>query len=186
LTAGRLGRIATPLVLVDLVFVAALAAIVWHNTADATDSIDQTVARVLYARPGTLMHSLFNVLTFLGEPPLAWVAALLVGAWVLRKTRDRLLAVFCPAVVVMSGALEKALKSVVSRSRPSTALLAHESGHSFPSGHATAAAALAFSVALLLVARGVPRAKLWVVALLTYTTVIAVSRVCWECTSSPT
>lgn len=172
----RLHRAATRLIGVGVVIVAALAALVWQNSAQATDSLDRQVATALYARPGSPTRSLFAAVTVGGKPVVVVALTLIVAAWAWRRHRDPILAAFCPIAVGASSLVEKALKTVVGRSRPATAMLAHESSRSFPSGHATAATALATTVALVLIATGLPRRRRLVAVLAAYSVVISASR----------
>lgn len=174
---GRLARVAGRLVILEAALVVGLGAVVWHTNASHADAVDRHVASSLYAKPGAALRTVAGVVTVLGEPALVMVISLVVGFWAWRRFGDRLLAAFCPAVIVVSATLEKIAKIVVARARPTTALLAHETGRSFPSGHATAAAALAFALSLLVLAAGMRGAKAMVSLLLVYTAAVSASRV---------
>lgn len=172
----RLHRAAGRLIALGVVLVAGLAALVWQNSAQATDSLDRRVAHALYARPGSATRALAAAITLGGKPVVVIVLTLVVAAWMWRRLHDRLLAAFCPVAVGASSLVEKVLKTSVGRSRPATALLAHESSRSFPSGHATAAAALATTAALLIVASQLPRRRVLLVLLAAYSLAISSSR----------
>lgn len=172
----RLHRAAWRLIALDAMIVAVLAALVWQNSANATDSVDRHVAVALYARPGSTVRSLFAALTVGGKPAVVVVLTLIVAAWTWRRLHDRVLAAFCPVAVAASSVVEKVLKTVVGRSRPATALLAHETSRSFPSGHATAAAALATTVTLLILTTRLRRWPLLFALLAAYSLAISASR----------
>lgn len=170
----RLDRAFWPLVVLSAVLLALLAALVWHST-DA-GSVDHHVAALLYAKPGSIIRSLFSTITRFGSPAVAIAASLAIAVWIWRRFRDRLMAAFCPAVVVSAAIAESLTKAVVQRSRPATAAAAHVHGLSFPSGHATAAAALAVGISVLLPAAGVHHRRLAGFVLTGYVVLIGLSR----------
>lgn len=172
----RLHRAATRLIALVVVIIAGLAALVWQNSAQATDTLDRRVADAFYARPGSAIRSLAAAVTLGGKPAVVIALTLVVAAWTWRRVHDPLLAAFCLVAVGASSLVEKVLKTVVGRSRPATALLAHETSRSFPSGHATGAAALATTVALLIVATRVPRRRTLLVLLAGYSLAVSASR----------
>jgi membrane-associated phospholipid phosphatase len=148
----------------------------WHGGPTRVDSFDRGLGSVFYTHPGQAVRRVFDVITLLGEPAAVWVAAFVIGALVWRRWRTPLIAAFCPVVVLVSATVEKSLKYVVARSRPPTALFVHESGFSFPSGHATAAASLAFALMFLSVTCGWRRRPGAVALLTCYTALVAASR----------
>jgi undecaprenyl-diphosphatase len=81
------------------------------------------------------------------------------------------------AAVVLTSLAGHALKLLVERSRPSTALLAGEADYSFPSGHATGATALALATVLLIALVAPVRGRrAATVALAAYAAIICASR----------
>ena len=172
----RLQRAASRLIGLGLVTITALAALVWQNSAQATDTVDRRVAAALYALPGSTVRLLFGAITVAGEPAVVIVLTLIVAAWTWRRLHDRVLAAFCPIAVAAASVVEEVLKTVVGRSRPATALLAHETSRSFPSGHATAGAALATTLTLLILATRPPRRRLLFALLAAYSLAISASR----------
>ena len=172
----RLHRAALRLITLDVAVVAALAALVWQNTAASTDSLDRSVARALYAHPGTLVRSLFAAITFGGQPAVVGGLAVVVAVWAWRRLHHAVLTAFAPLAVAAASVIERVLKTAVGRSRPATALLAHVSGKSFPSGHATGAAAIATSVAFLVVAAQLPRRRIAIAGVAVYAAAISASR----------
>lgn len=138
--------------------VVALATLVWHSTGPGR--VDRAVATFTLADPGTTPRRVAVAVTLLGSTGTALAAAVVVGAWAWRRWRDRAMAVFGPLVVALAAASDQVLKHVVARPRPPTAVLAHEGGFSYPSGHGTAAA-----VCLLVAAAGLRRRQaVWVAA----------------------
>ena len=125
----------------------ALAALVWHSTHP--DGVDVRVASALYARPESTVRSAFAAVTVLVEPAVAVTLAVAVAVWVWSRTRNVVAAAFCPVAVAAAAVCESFTKTLVARARPATAVLAHATGRSFPSGHATAATALGLATGLL-------------------------------------
>jgi undecaprenyl-diphosphatase len=75
-------------------------------------------------------------LSFVGRPVFLAVLTALAAAWLWRRHRYRLLA-FLVTTVVTGSILNSLTKILVDRSRPTVLHpVAHESGKSFPSGHA--------------------------------------------------
>jgi membrane-associated phospholipid phosphatase len=174
LVGGRLNRLLGPILTLEAVLVLGLGILVWH--ANAANTIDDRVATAVYAPPGTAARAVAGVITQFGSPAAAILGALIVAAWAWIHLRDRLLILFCPASVFLAAVSESGLKKVVARARPATALLAHERSYSFPSGHATAAAALALATAILIVAAGFAWRRVAVVALASYSLAISATR----------
>jgi undecaprenyl-diphosphatase len=172
----RLHRAACRVIAVDAVIVAVLAAIAWHDTAGATDTVDRRIAAATYARPGTAIRSLFSAITVGGKPAGALGLAVVAAAWIWLRRRDALLAAFLPGAVAAAAVTESTLKQLVGRARPATALLAHEAGRSFPSGHATAAAALATGLALVVAAERVRHRRAAIATVVAYSVAISASR----------
>lgn len=161
-------------VIVEVVLVAVLTALVWHS--HAPDRIDARVARLLYAQPGTSLRSATSAVSTLGQPWVVALASFAVGWWAWRRTRDVVIGAFAPVAVGVTSLVSHLLKLAIERPRPATAVFAHEIDFSFPSGHATGAAALALCVVLLATALGVRRRRVVVAVSVLYATVICVSR----------
>ncbi len=72
-----------------------------------------------------------------GDPPVVIALVAAVGAWLLWR-RERLLALAWVAAVVGNALLNKGLKHLFERARPPHLHgIVHETGYSFPSGHAS-------------------------------------------------
>jgi undecaprenyl-diphosphatase len=162
-------------VVVDLVLVFALSVLFWHSAH--ADRVDSALSNALYAAPDSPLRDLMSAVSVLGLPAVAILLSALVAAWARARVHDWVLGAFCPAAVIASVCAESVLKLLVRRARPTTAVLAHVHGHSFPSGHAAAATALACSAALLVVATQAPRRRVAVLALVTYAATVCVSRI---------
>ncbi|MGI8756283.1 MAG: phosphatase PAP2 family protein [Acidimicrobiales bacterium] len=160
----------------EVVVIVVLGIVAWPTRR--TDDIDSDVAASLFARPGTWERSAAATVTFFGSPAVVTVATVLVAVWAWRRFRSVVLALFCPLSVAIAGAIEHLVKLLVARPRPATAVLAHQLDFSYPSGHATAASALALSLALLVWAGGQRRHRgLLLAALSLYGVAVAASRV---------
>ncbi len=111
--------------------------------------LDRTVAQTLHDHAIPWVTSIMIVLTALGS---AWVlvpASLAVGAYLVARRRwgDALVLVTATSGAAM---LNVALKLLIQRPRPDFLVpLVEETGYSFPSGHASAAAAFYMTLALL-------------------------------------
>lgn len=90
-----------------------------------------------------------KVITLFGSTAFISIAAGLLAIWFMAKSRPAraFLIVMAP---LGAFALERIVKATVDRPRPSVHPLVHASGSSFPSGHATLAAAFYLVVALML------------------------------------
>lgn len=170
----RLRRHLPRLVAGDAVLVVVLALVAWH--ARHADRADAAVARAIYAPPGSAWRAVADVVTRLGDPMVVAAASIAVAAWAWHRYRDVAVAAFCPVTVVGASVLEHLLKLLVERSRPATAVLAHELDYSYPSGHVTGATALALSAILLVLAMRSRRRGLTIAVAAGYPVAIAVSR----------
>jgi undecaprenyl-diphosphatase len=114
--------------------------------ADVSASLDMAAAR------GQAGIDLAEGVSRLGALP-AVVLLTAVAAIGLLRARQRLPAIFVATATLGAIALTEIVKAAVARPRPSVALPADElSRWSFPSGHATEAAALYLALALVLAA----------------------------------
>lgn len=89
-------------------------------------------------------------ITHLGARPAVLAALVLAAWWDSRRRRNREVFAFVAVVGLGEMLLVNGLKLLVERDRPDVLRLVDAGGHSFPSGHTSAAAAAWISVALVL------------------------------------
>lgn len=185
---GPRARRWAPVVLVVEAAALTAMALFLHAHPKAT-SVDRTVGRWTKPAPGSAVHAVANAITTLGFAPVALAIAALVAAWCWRR-RDRALALTCLVAPPVALFLEIGLKHLVERpglspderiSEPAYSFfdrLFDSSKYSFPSGHATAIAAVAV-VACVVVWRFTPR-RVWrvtvVAVAIVVTAAVAVTR----------
>ena len=134
-------------VLVGAAFVI-LAALV--ATRHGPPGVDTSLGRLVDARAGSSTFKLGTVGSFIGHGPVVALTALVVGAYLLYRTRELFLAAAVPAAPAVAGVLELATKHLVKRPRPPTARLTGKSGFGFPSGHTTGFTAMAVALVAVL------------------------------------
>jgi undecaprenyl-diphosphatase len=93
---------------------------------------------------------ILRLITFFGSTPGIVLVAVLGGLVAFLLVHSRVIPIFLVLVVVGQLVIANAIKYWVDRARPTLDPLTSFSGPSFPSGHATAAAATFAAVALLL------------------------------------
>src|SRR4051794_37143501 len=107
---------------------------------------DHRVDGRLIAQPGSVGWNIAVVVSFLASGPIVALAAALAAiwtAWWLRRPAGAIAIVAAPAI---AGLIEVAMKSMVGRARPVTAVLSGESGNGYPSGHVSGFSALVVAV----------------------------------------
>jgi undecaprenyl-diphosphatase len=158
-----------PGTLATVVLVAALSALVGASVThhvrrgDGLRAVDQPVAQWFAAHRVDWLTAIARGITTVGTPlgvTLTVIAVVGVAEWRARRYWPGLI-----AAVVLGGAelLQIAIKSLVARPRPPSVLWAHgvsAGGFSFPSGHATVAAA-GYGFIAWLIARYRPPAPIW-------------------------
>jgi membrane-associated phospholipid phosphatase len=140
---------------------------------------ERAVDAALLAAPGTAMLEFGRAVSFLGSGTVVAVLSVVLAVGCLIARLDWRVAVLCVAGPAVAGMGETTMKQVVGRVRPSTRLLTHVGGYSFPSGHTTGAAALATVAAVaawLLVRDRRIRTRI-VVALIAYAVAVGISRI---------
>ena len=143
-------------VIVFVVFGVVIAMIRAHS---GVVSVDVTVTRWAAAHATTGSLAIFGVVTFAGSTVGVIAAALVTTAYALRRWRRWSVALFFFVVLGGQLVLSNLVKVAVDRVRPDVPPLHVLSGPSFPSGHATAAAATWAAVALVLGRGASPRAR---------------------------
>jgi membrane-associated phospholipid phosphatase len=140
--------IALILVLGGAVAIGALLVMVQHNAGLARYDLSAARWGAAHATRGST-HFLREV-SLLGGTPVMIVVATAAAIAESVRTRTRSVVGFLTLVVVGQLVLQNLTKLIVARSRPDVLRLTGFSGSSFPSGHATTAAATFAAVALLL------------------------------------
>ena len=118
--------------------------------ADGPLSVDRHALALTVAHRSGLVSAARTV-SLLGDPAVLVGLAVLAAVW-LWRTRVAALPAAVPLIALLAAsATGTVAKQLVARARPPAVFhLAHESNYSFPSGHATGAAALLVAFALVL------------------------------------
>lgn len=140
--------VALVIVLGGVVSVGTLLVMVQHNVGLARYDLSAANWGATHASSGST-HFLRDVSLFGGTPVMIIVA---VGAAITESVRAKTRAVVAFLVLVVGGELilQNLTKWIVNRARPNIHRLTGFSGSSFPSGHATTAAATFAAVAFLI------------------------------------
>jgi membrane protein DedA with SNARE-associated domain/membrane-associated phospholipid phosphatase len=144
---------------------------------DTQSTIDGPVARFFIEHRDPALTTIMLVVTQLGG--LVVVASVLGAGAVVSyvRTRNPRWPAFFSGTLVGALVLDDFVKYLVGRPRPQMSQLVEASGWSFPSGHATASAAMCAAVAYVLTRRSGWRAAVWIwAAALIVTSFVAVSR----------
>ena len=112
--------------------------------------VDRAVERWSDARMTTTSIAVLRVLTGMGASITVAVVGILTAAYAFWRWRSRSIPLFLAIVIVGQLFLSDLIKGAVQRARPDLRPLAGFTGPSFPSGHATAAAATFAAVAIVL------------------------------------
>ncbi len=147
-TTGLALTVALVMVLGGVVAVGTLLVMVQHNAGLARYDLGAANWGATHASSGST-HFLRDVSLFGGTPVMIIVA---VGAAITESIRAKARAVVAFLVLVVGGELilQNLTKWIVNRARPDIHRLTGFSGSSFPSGHATTAAATFAAVAFLM------------------------------------
>ncbi len=171
----RARRVLPGLVAAEALIMVVLSFLLWHATR--ADAVDGAVERALYAPPGQAARGIAAAVSLVGSPTAAAVLAVGLAAVAWSRTREASLCLFAPLAVGAAALVEKALKALVARTRPSTAILSHLHDRSFPSGHATDSTALATAAVVLVWAIGPRRLRRpLTAAAVAYAVAVAASR----------
>lgn len=109
---------------------------------------DGTYDAAVMAMRGPGMNTFMELITYIGNWQSIVIICLLL--LIFEKTR-KTYGIPVAAAAIISTAINKVMKVIIERPRPDAAdMLIHEGGFSFPSGHATTAAAVAMIIAYLL------------------------------------
>ncbi len=140
--------VALAIVLGGVVAIGSLLVMVQHNAGLARYDLSAANWGATHASPAST-HFLRDVSLFGGTPLMIIIA---VGAAVTESVRTKTREVVAFLVLVVAGqlVLQNVTKWIVNRARPDIHRLTGFSGSSFPSGHATTAAATFAAVAFLM------------------------------------
>ena len=145
---------------------------------DTQSTIDGPVERFFVEHRDPALTTVMRIITQFGGGIV--VASVLGAAAVVAymRTRSPRWAAFFSATLVGALALDDVVKFLVGRPRPTTSQLVEVSGSAFPSGHASAAAAMCAALAYALTRRSGWRRAVWIwAAALAVASLVAVSRV---------
>ena len=157
-TAAGLG-LTLALVAVVIVFVVFGVVIAMVRANSGVVNLDLAVTRWAAAHATSGSLAVFGVVTLAGSTVGVIAAALATAVYALRRWRSWSVALFFFVVLGGQLALSNLVKVAVDRVRPDVPPLHVLSGPSFPSGHATAAAATWAAVALVLGRGASPRTR---------------------------
>ena len=144
---------------VVIVFIAFGVAIAMIRSNSGVVNVDAAVTRWAAAHATVVTLDIFGWVTLAGSTVGVVAVALAATVFALRKWRRWSVALFFLIVLGGQLLLSNAVKYAVERVRPDAPPLHVLSGPSFPSGHATAAAATWAAVALVLSRRSSPRMR---------------------------
>jgi undecaprenyl-diphosphatase len=157
-----LGNPLTRLVAVSLAFVGfAIAAAV--DGGAVLLRVDEPIERFVVTHRSAWLDEVFRRISFFGSTPVVLVGGFLLAvvAW----RRCRVVAALVVVATLARPLMEFTLKESVGRDRPTLAQLVNGQGHSFPSGHVLAAAALWAMVPVVLSLYTESRRIWWVAAI---------------------
>jgi undecaprenyl-diphosphatase len=124
------------------------------------------------------MDNLMRIVTFMGSTSPLLGLSVIVGGWAFLRTKQWRWPLLLSITIGGAIALYDVIKILVERPRPDISPLVHPGGFSFPSGHATAAAAVLTALAYVLTRQTSWKGGVifWTLALFT-ATLIGFSRV---------
>jgi YVTN family beta-propeller protein len=163
----------------------ACAAIVGFIAEDAREPhgplpIDRSALAFVLRHRGGAPAEVARVVSHLGDALLLIPLALVAGVWLWRRRQPLAVALVPLATLLCASVTETVMKHVIDRPRPPARYhLVVETNASFPSGHATAAAALFMAIALTASAilRSRPRRVMLVAACGVIAAAVAAARV---------
>jgi membrane-associated phospholipid phosphatase len=132
--------------------VGALALLIREHSAIALN-IDSGVAEWGYRNASRLSQGVIEVVTFLGDTLIVVGLAAILLIIEFGRRRSRAILLFIVAIVVGDAAITLGAKLLIDRARPTLNPITRTLGPSFPSGHASMAAAF-FAAAALLLSQG--------------------------------
>ena len=129
--------------------------------------IDRPVLRWVVLHREPVLDAVMVVVTSLGGAPFVSFTFGVAALIAYRRTGQRRWVIFLATTMVGALVLDDVVKGLVDRPRPTFRPLVEAAGSSFPSGHATTAAALCAAVAYLVTRRRSwrPSVTIWTVAI---------------------
>jgi undecaprenyl-diphosphatase len=115
----------------------------------STGPLDNSVRAWFLAHQNTILYKISYAFTWIGSPEVMILIAIVAGAWFYRSWGRRKAGVVIAAPAA-GGVLSTGVKLVYGRTRPAGAALLNERTFSFPSGHATMAAAVMVTLCYVL------------------------------------
>lgn len=150
-----------------------LAAVV----ANGPTSLDQTLSTWVAQQRSPGAVSLMEVVTVAGSAVAIWLVGVGCLIWGFARDAWRPIRFVIPTALAAS-LITNLMKLVIARPRPTDDIaLRHFSGYSFPSGHATTAAALWGALAVALVWSGHVRVRSAVAGWTTFVVLVSASRI---------
>lgn len=121
-----------------------LSAVCWHRQGPSVVDL-----RLLHGyRPHNgAVHDLATAVSLIAAPVTVVLLGLGAAAFVAIRHHDRVSAIALASAPAVAGVIEAAMKIIVARPRPITAVLSGEAGNGFPSGHTAGFTALALPMA---------------------------------------
>jgi membrane-associated phospholipid phosphatase len=119
----------------------------------STTAFDNSVRAWVISHQNPVIYKLAYVITWVGSPTVMVLVAIAAGVWFyMRKGRSKAgVVIAAPAV---GGLLSGLVKVVYGRARPPGGALFNQQTYSFPSGHATTAAAVVVTLCYVLAREG--------------------------------
>ncbi|MGB6040670.1 MAG: phosphatase PAP2 family protein [Gordonia sp. (in: high G+C Gram-positive bacteria)] len=150
-----------PLVASSLLLMALVALSVNVLSVNGPTGWDESVTSWMLTHRSAGVTTVAEFVSTVMSPIASILIALAVGGLLWRRDRTTARGLALVLTVVSADALTEVLKILVHRTRPplSWQLEAHELAGSFPSGHTTGAAALAFGLAVVLLPRASIQAR---------------------------
>lgn len=145
--------------------------------AEGPTAVDSSLSSWVAEHRSTAVVSLMEVVTVAGSAVAIWLVGVGCTIWGFARNDWRPLRFVIPTALAASLATN-VMKLVVARPRPADGIaLRHFSGYSFPSGHATTAAALWGALAVALYWSGRLRLRSAVALWLTFAVAVSASRI---------
>lgn len=142
---------------------------------DLTSNFDSLVYNcIIYFKSDTLTN-IFKVLTYMGSTPFIMTLNIIVLLIILKVKNDKLYMI--PLNSLLSVIFNNIFKQIFRRARPSTLMLIHESGYSYPSGHTMISVLFYGTIFMLINKSNIKYKRIINIVLVTIILLICISRV---------